>query len=128
MKRNLPIVFKYLAIVAVSCLLAVGISHRLAAAQEPEPSTRFAIAGASSGVYMVETSRVRRDGLKARDAPVKLYYPAIDVTVAAPTKFPVTVFSHGLGRWHICLLERNAYAGRKCQSLAGAGRLQGDNR
>ena len=95
-------VFKYLAIVAVSCLLAVGISHRLAAAQESK-STRVATADeqfvyASSGGYAVETSLdLWRDGSRARDIPVKLYYPAIDATAAEPAKFPVILFSHGLG-------------------------------
>ena len=96
-------VFKYLVIVAVSCLLAVGISHRLAAAQEPQRLTRVATPDeqfiyASSGGYAVETSLdLWRDGSRARDVPVKLYSPAIDATVTAPTKFPVILFSHGLG-------------------------------
>ncbi|MCY7387897.1 MAG: hypothetical protein LH481_07515 [Burkholderiales bacterium] len=91
-------VFKYLAIVAFSCLLAVGISHRLAAAQQPASTTRVASAGeqlayASSGVFAVETSLVVwRDVSRARDVPVKLYYPPIDATVATPTKFPVVLF------------------------------------
>ena len=103
MKRNLPMVFKYLAIVAVSCLLAVGISNRLAAAQEPESSPRIAIIGensvyAMSGKYKVESSlAVWRDGTRARDVPVKLYYPTVNGTAATPNEFPVILFSHGLG-------------------------------
>ena len=77
MKRILPMAFKYLAIVAVSCLLAVSISHGLAVAQDAESSTRVVradenFAFATSGINRVETSPAMwRDGSRARDVPVK---------------------------------------------------------
>lgn len=61
------------------------LAGRLVAAEPPSP------------VSSVETLLVTwRDAARKRDVPVKIYYPS-QGTAPAPGKFPVILFSHGLG-------------------------------
>ncbi|MCY7389650.1 MAG: hypothetical protein LH481_16610, partial [Burkholderiales bacterium] len=107
MKRALPMVLKYLAIVVVSCLLAFFASHRIASAQEmtaPGVSASMKsndrIAYADVGAYGIETSlNSWADAARKREVPVKIYFPVVAPaeTQAQALKFPVILFSHGLG-------------------------------
>lgn len=102
MKRTLPVLIKYLAVVAVSCFLAFVISQNPVFAQDAaaQKTTGAAAADdyASPGAYQVEASTATwRDGTRMRDIPVKLYFPAITGAAVEGAKFPVILFSHGLG-------------------------------
>lgn len=104
MRKELPILWKYLLAAAASCALAFLIAQNDAFAGVPAGQPVYA----SSGVYAVEVSDATwRDAVRERDVPVRIYAPnAIDKTVAAntpstsstsSTRFPVILFSHGLG-------------------------------
>lgn len=109
MKRTLPVVLKYLAVVGVSCFLAFVISQTLASALEALPpatntnvtanvNTSGEVSFALPGPYMIESSlNTWRDAARMREVPVKLYFPVITVASNAAAKFPVIIFSHGLG-------------------------------
>ncbi|MEQ1519252.1 MAG: hypothetical protein ABL931_22480 [Usitatibacteraceae bacterium] len=91
MKRSLPILLKYLAIVAVSCFLAFIISQTPASAAA---AADYAI----PGVYKIESAVATwRDNARNRDVPVRLYFPVTTATKIDAPKFPVILFSHGLG-------------------------------
>ena len=102
MKHALPILLKYIAFVAATCFLAYFISHNFAVAQAVLP-TGNASAGdgkrfAEGGVYQTETSLgVWKDATRIREIPVKLYFPTSAQAKTAISKFPVILFSHGLG-------------------------------
>ena len=103
MKRTLPVLLKYLAVVAVSCLLAFAISQSPALAQDaavaPKVGSGILPADyASPGAYKIEFAVATwRDAARDRDIPVKIYFPATTGANGDATKFPAIVFSHGLG-------------------------------
>lgn len=98
-------VMKYLAIVGLSCFLAFFISHTIASAQEARQTITNAVTSAdgqvtysSPGAFNIETSLASwMDASRAREVLVKLYFPIINSAMAPATKFPVILFSHGLG-------------------------------
>ncbi|MEO8386367.1 MAG: hypothetical protein ABI583_14055 [Betaproteobacteria bacterium] len=94
MRRHLKLGLKYLAVVAISCLLAFVISHRAIADTAPSATFDFSAAGA----YKVDLSLATwRDAVRRRDIPVKLYFPTTSSTAKPAPSFPVILFSHGLG-------------------------------
>ena len=99
MKQALPVVLKYLAVVAISCFLAFVISQNIASAQVTVPANVNNMgSNASSGAYKVESSvDTWRDAARSRQVPVKLYVPMPAPANSGHTKFPVILFSHGLG-------------------------------
>lgn len=104
-KRALPLLLKYFAVVGIACFLAFVISHTIASAQVVTPAvpsnanaaaTEFAGYGAP-GAYKIETAlSIWKDTSRAREVPVKLYFPVTAAKTDA-VKFPVILFSHGLG-------------------------------
>ena len=106
MKRTLPLILKYFAVVGVSCFLAFVISQNLSSAGELAPALKAENPANTSspasyvlpGEYRVETSRnTWRDAARARDVPVKLYFPLTGVGRSEAPEFPVILYSHGLG-------------------------------
>ena len=99
MRRALPLVLKYFAVVGIACVLAFAISHAIAAADDLTPEGGDSLPPdkyASPGAYQDKagtTLGTWRDAARSRDVPVKIYFPGAD----SATKFPVIVFSHGLG-------------------------------
>lgn len=94
MKRTLPVLLKYVAIVGVSCFLAFVISQTIASAEEAGDQANYA----SPGAYKIDSSlSVWRDASRMREVPVKLYFPVTAAAKNAVAKFPVIIFSHGLG-------------------------------
>ncbi len=104
MKRALPLLLTYIAVVAIACFLAFVVSQSTASAQIPAQSSKTAIDNAkyaSPGTYKTESSLATwRDASRQRDVPVKHYFPhttAAKNGAAEVAKFPVILFSHGLG-------------------------------
>ncbi len=104
MKRALPLLLTYIAVVAIACFLAFVVSQSSALAQAPSQTSKWANDTAKyalPGTYKIESSLATwRDASRQREVSVKLYFP--DTTVAKPdiahtAKFPVILFSHGLG-------------------------------
>ncbi len=103
-RKAIPLLWKYLMVVAMSCMLAFVISQESRAA---EPSAGVATAAKAQdvrqyeklGPYAIEVvDQAWRDNARARTLPVRIVAP---VTNAADKKdsarFPVIIFSHGLG-------------------------------
>lgn len=113
MKRNLNLGLPYYSMVAISCLLAFVISQQHATAVEgplaspgaklnasvgPSATTTAKPDFAAAGVYKVDTVLASwRDTARMRDVPVKLYFPTSGPAGKLDSKFPVVLFSHGLG-------------------------------
>lgn len=101
MRKWLPFVWKYLAVVAFSCALAFVISHNSARAATPSEGAKAGTAAsafdyAAAGTRVVTVSdAIWQDDKRRRGVPVKLYSPAPDKSAAA--RDPVLLFSHGLG-------------------------------
>lgn len=95
MSRNLPILRKFL-LAAATCAAVLLSAQQYAIAQAP--------AGTSvpAGAFVVRQSDATwRDAVRERDVPVRVYVPAVPEGPPAPTatgtRFPVILFSHGLG-------------------------------
>ena len=104
MKRDLPLVLKYFAIVGISCFLAYVTSRSIASAQVLSPVAVPKITAgdqtdyAAPGTYKVETSlSTWKDASRTREVPVRLYFPIANAAETDAAKFPVILFSHGLG-------------------------------
>ena len=120
MRKALPVLWRYLAVVAVSCLLTFFISQSkveastvMADVPAKQPTTEKDVAGAyeASGEFaVVTTDAVWRDSVRARDIPVRILSPmaasspkaasspiAASITSKLSTTYPVILFSHGLG-------------------------------
>lgn len=99
MKRTLPVLLKYLAVVAVSCLLAFAISQTPALAQDATVAPKIGNAAyASPGAYKIEFAVATwHDAARDRDVPVKIHFPATIGAKGDAAKFPIIIFSHGLG-------------------------------
>ena len=94
MKRSVPVLLKYVAIVGVSCFLAFVISQTIASADDINGEVGYA----SPGTYQIDSSlAVWRDASRNREVPVKIYFPLAAAAKNAAAKFPVIIFSHGLG-------------------------------
>ena len=93
MRRDLPILWKYLLVVAATCALVFVIAQNDAAAQAASSPYR------SAGSHAVQvTESTWRDVARTRDVPVRLYAPKPDDhRDATRERFPVILFSHGLG-------------------------------
>lgn len=91
----MPILWKYLLVVAATCALAFAIAQNDAAAQTPAAQPAYGAAGP----FKVEVSDATwRDAVRGRDLPVRIYAPNVSGnSVAANNRFPVILFSHGLG-------------------------------
>jgi predicted dienelactone hydrolase len=106
-RKAMPFFWKYLMVVATSCVLAFIISNE-SHAQEVKPATtaiaKSVSADANSygmpGKYAVSTiDQQWRDAARERMIPVRVIAPK-DIApkdVAATDRFPVIIFSHGLG-------------------------------
>ncbi len=103
-RKAIPLLWKYLLVVAASCMLAFVISQEGRASTIPAlnearnsataaPTTHYAAAGA----YAVQTfDATWHDQARQRELPIRMIYP--EATAAdADSKFPVIIFSHGLG-------------------------------
>ena len=106
MKRALPLLLTYIAVVVIACFLAFVVSQSTASAQVPAQGSKPAAAidtanYALPGIYKTESSLATwRDASRQREVPVKLYFPVINAVkpdMADAAKFPVILFSHGLG-------------------------------
>ena len=104
MKRALPLLLTYIAVVAIACFLAFVVSQSTASAETPAQSnkpTNDSAKYALPGTYKIESSlAIWRDASRQREVPVKLYFPdiiAVRKEAADAEKFPVILFSHGLG-------------------------------
>ncbi len=112
MKKTLPFLWRYLAIVAVSCLLAFTISQSKVDASAAVPATIHRGSGiattaaavvAATATYetagpfeIVTADAIWRDENRKRDIPVRIFSPkTMEKTTNA--LFPVILFSHGLG-------------------------------
>lgn len=100
-RKWLPMVWKYLAVVAFSCALAFVISHNSARAATPSDDTSTAATAAApdyaaAGARAVKvTDAIWQDDKRRRGVPVKIYAPASEKSAGA--RDPVLLFSHGLG-------------------------------
>ncbi len=92
-RKALPLLLRYLVVVAASCLLALVISsshaHAAAATDRSAP-----------GPYAIAVSEsVWRDEARMRDIPVRVVAPVLPATKQGKPAglMPVILFSHGLG-------------------------------
>lgn len=99
-RKAMPFFWKYLMVVAISCGLAFVISHE-SHARESKPLASEAVTKSSNaqyekiGKYAVETiEQTWQDAARKRPIPVRILVPKEAV---AGEKFPVIIFSHGLG-------------------------------
>ncbi len=112
MKKTLPFLWRYLAVVMVSCLLAFVISQSKVDASATVKSNAnatpgYAVTTASIGPYdspgkfdINTTEAVWHDAVRHRDVPVRIFSPKMTqnkVEGATSGAFPVILFSHGLG-------------------------------
>jgi dienelactone hydrolase len=96
-RKALPFLWKYLAVVATSCMLAFIISRE---GRAESPPVKGALPTASQfanvGVYAVETTKTDwNDEKRQRSVPVRICSPKVEAGNA--TRFPAIIFSHGLG-------------------------------
>ncbi|MCA3026986.1 MAG: hypothetical protein ING66_00185 [Rhodocyclaceae bacterium] len=95
MRKAMPILWRYMLVVATSCLLAFFISREGRAATTPAPAASASYE--SAGLYKVESvDEAWDDQARKRKLPVRVLFPASGQPEST-TKFPVVVFSHGLG-------------------------------
>jgi len=100
-RKAIPILWKYLLVVMTSCTLAFVISQQSRAAQvsgaTPLKSAAVAAGYDAAGSYAINTSdAIWQDEARKRGVPVRIISPTLaDGEVS--TKFPVIIFSHGLG-------------------------------
>ncbi len=104
MKRALPLLLTYIAVVAVACFLAFVVSQTTASAQVPAQKSKPAtetVKYSLPGTYKTESALATwRDASRQRELPVKLYFPDTNAAKKGAeevAKFPVILFSHGLG-------------------------------
>jgi len=97
-------VWKYLLVVATSCTLAFVISQNNADAQTPAAGKETATAAAkpidyaAKGGFAIKViEQSWRDDARKRDVPVKIYTPQLASEASSAARFPVVLFSHGLG-------------------------------
>ena len=94
-RKAMPILWRYMLVVATSCLLAFFISREGRAASAPPAVSRSVYE--SVGLFKVEsTDETWEDKARKRRLPIRVLFPAT-VQPESAKKFPVVVFSHGLG-------------------------------
>ena len=102
MRKDLPILAKYLLVVAATLALLFVIAQSADAA----PATQTIPAALTStspylsaGPFLSQASDATwRDDARKRDVPVRIYWPKADEkTERNSAGFPVVLFSHGLG-------------------------------
>jgi dienelactone hydrolase len=95
-RKVMPILWRYMLVVAASCLLAFFISREgRAAIIIPAPAVSFS--DENAGPYQVETvDETWEDQMRKRKLPIRILRPAA-AQAEKTTAFPVIVFSHGLG-------------------------------
>ncbi len=104
-RQAMPLFWRYLAVVATSCLLAFVISTQArASTQAPQKAAPNAAvtadasanAYASAGPFTVQViEETWRDTARGRDVPVRIYAPSAET--APKEKLAIVLFSHGLG-------------------------------
>lgn len=94
----------WLSLAAAACLVATALAQPTKTpAQPPAPAAKTDdLYKAAPGPFTVKTiDESWHDAARNRDVPVRIYLPHAaptkDAKPAAPEKFPVIVFSHGLG-------------------------------
>lgn len=103
MKRAWPFFWRYLLVVAISCVLAFVISQNKAAAQAA--AVVKAVDYSAAGPLPVKSvTQSWTDARRTRELPVRIYQPEPTASSAAggdkdaaAARFPVILFSHGLG-------------------------------
>jgi predicted dienelactone hydrolase len=89
-RNAMPFVWKYLLVVATSCLLAFVISSEANAAERQSMYSQ-------PGAHVVEIiDDSWRDEARKRTLPIRIIAPKLDAG-ATGQRFPVILFSHGLG-------------------------------
>ncbi len=103
-RKAIPILWKYLAVVATSCALAFVISREGRASMTASALSSTAVAKAETaydvpGTYRVETiDQDWRDTKRDRIVPVRIDAPIFSATeLQNGLRVPVIIFSHGLG-------------------------------
>lgn len=95
MRKVLPLLGKYLLIVAGACALAYYIAQTEAKAAAVGAPMDYAAAGPFT---VSSSSATWHDAARTRDVPVQIYAPQIGAETPKPApRFPVLLFSHGLG-------------------------------
>ncbi|MEP7156428.1 MAG: dienelactone hydrolase [Betaproteobacteria bacterium] len=110
MRKDLPVLVKYLLVVATAFALAMFIAQNDAAAQAaPDSGARASPAPAitampygARGAFSVKTSDATwHDDARKREVPVRIYSPVPEdsksVSGNGAASYPVILFSHGLG-------------------------------
>jgi predicted dienelactone hydrolase len=94
-RKAMPILWRYMLLVVTSCLLAFFISREGRAATTPVPAASSAYE--SAGPFKVESvDETWDDQARKRKLPIRVLFPA-SAQAESATKFPLVVFSHGLG-------------------------------
>lgn len=94
MRKVLPLIWKYLLIVATACALALVIA-RTSAGAAVVPAVEYRSAGPYN-FTVVEAAW--QDAVRNRGVPVRIYSPALpSANTSEKLRFPVVLFSHGLG-------------------------------
>lgn len=92
-RQAVPLIWKYLMVVATSCILAFVISREgRASTALATPPANYAAPGQFE---TVSTDATWTDSSRKRDVPVRIIAPRMAADTAA--RLPVIVFSHGLG-------------------------------
>ncbi len=102
-RKAMPLLWRYLLVVATSCMLAFFISREGRANAAPANEVSKAASTATSlnyeepGRFAIETvDQSWEDAARKRTLPIRVVSPKSDGAKADAT-FPVIVFSHGLG-------------------------------
>ncbi len=100
MKKDLPVLGKYLLVVAATLALMYVIAQNAdATTAAPSSAASDRAPYLSVGTFAVQVSEANwRDSARMRDVPVRIYSPKeADRKTTAYGRFPVILFSHGLG-------------------------------
>lgn len=102
-RKAIPLLWKYLLVVAISCMLAFVISRDGRAEGVQVKKSSVSAVYERFGIYEVgQIDQDWRDEGRARNIPIRIIAPKISAAAAEKlrsekTKFPVILFSHGLG-------------------------------
>lgn len=94
-RKAIPLIWKYLLVVFTSCMLAFAISKQVRAAPPGGSSLAAAKQYQSTGAFAVKVQdETWQDAARQRAMQVRILSPDTPTT---PDRFPVVIFSHGLG-------------------------------